>query len=54
MHNKFKGLYAANIIPLNKDRSINYTELKNQAIRLGIYENINQLTPFCGKKIVDK
>jgi 4-hydroxy-tetrahydrodipicolinate synthase len=29
MHNKFKGLYAANIIPLNKDRSINYTELKN-------------------------
>ena len=29
MHNKFKGLYAANIIPLNKDRSINYTEFKN-------------------------
>ena len=29
MHNKFKGLYAANIVPLNKDRSINYTELKN-------------------------
>jgi hypothetical protein len=32
----------------------NYTELKNQAIRLGIYENINEVTPFCGKKIVDK
>jgi hypothetical protein len=32
----------------------NYTELKNQAIRLGIYENIDEVTPFCGKKIVDK
>lgn len=32
----------------------NYTELKNEAIRIGIYENIDQLTPFCGKKIVDK
>jgi hypothetical protein len=32
----------------------NYTELKNEAIRIGIYENINQVTPFCGKKIVDK
>ena len=29
MRNKFKGLYAANIVPLNKDRSINYKELKN-------------------------
>ena len=32
----------------------NYTELKNQAISLGIYENIDEVTPFCGKKIVDK
>lgn len=29
MRNKFKGLYVANIVPLNKDRSINYKELKN-------------------------
>ena len=32
----------------------NYNELKNEAIRIGIYENIDQVTPFCGKKIVDK
>lgn len=38
----------------SKDYWDNYTELKNEAIRIGIYENIDQSTPFCGKKIVDK
>jgi len=32
----------------------NYTNLKNQAISLGIYTNIDEITPFCGKRIVDK
>ena len=38
----------------SKDYWDNYAELKNEAIRIGIYENIDQSTPFCGKKIVDK
>lgn len=32
----------------------NYKELKNEAISIGIYENIDELTSFCGKKIIDK
>lgn len=32
----------------------NYEELRNEAIRIGVYDNIGTLTPFCGKQIVDK
>ena len=32
----------------------NYEELRNEAIRIGVYDNIGTLTPFCGKHIVDK
>ena len=32
----------------------NYTDLKNRAIGIGIYQNIGEVTPFCGKQIVDK
>ncbi len=31
----------------------NYTDLKNEAIKIGIYENIQGETPFCGKTISD-
>lgn len=32
----------------------NYEELRNEAIAIGVYDNIGTLTPFCGKQIVDK
>lgn len=32
----------------------NYEELRNEAITIGVYDNIGTLTPFCGKQIVDK
>ena len=31
----------------------NYNDLKNEAIRINIYENIDFETPFCGKTIAD-
>jgi hypothetical protein len=31
----------------------NYTDLKNEAIKIGIYEDIESETPFCGKTISD-
>jgi hypothetical protein len=32
----------------------NYEDLRNEAISIGVYDNIGTLTPFCGKQIVDK
>lgn len=32
----------------------NYIELRDVALRLGIYEKIPEKTPFCGKEVQDK